>query len=72
MKAIAKKETIRFTDIVFVDNSIENLKSIRKLGCVIALASWGTNYKQIEEAEKLYISTLGKSKLVEHIEELMQ
>ena len=72
MKAIAKKKAINLSDIVFVDNSIENLKSIKKLGCVIALASWDTNYKQIEEAEKMGISTLRKSKLIEQIEELMQ
>lgn len=72
MKLIAKKKAVSLSDIIFIDNSIENLKSIMKIGCMVALASWVTNYKQIEEAEKMNITSLGKAKLIGQIEELMK
>lgn len=68
---IAKILPIRLSDILFIDNNLEQLKIARKCGMKTALASWGSNSYQVKEAKEIGIDVLGKHNLLSQINKLI-
>ncbi len=72
MKFVCKKSGCAPEDILFIDDSIEQLKHVRKIGVKVALASWGFVLPaHIKEAERLGIPVLNRSNFSTRISELM-
>lgn len=70
-KHITKILSIRLSDILFIDNNLEQLKIARKYGMKTALASWGSNSYQMKEAREIGIAVLGKRNLLRQINKLI-
>jgi len=72
VKLIKNRKVVGYSDIVFIDNSLEHLKAIKKLGCKVALASWDTNKRRTEEAKKIGVCVLRRTGLISQIKEMME
>ncbi len=72
MRHICKKVGCRPSDILFLDDSIENLKAVRKIGTKTAMASWGFVLpEQITEAKRIGIPVIKQNGFGKRIRKLL-
>jgi hypothetical protein len=63
---------VKLEDVLFIDNNIEQLKSMMQFKVKVALASWGSNSYQIVWAKKSRIPILKEKNLYKAIKEIME